>query len=494
MGSSPPPPTAPWHNRPDGVAAVTVRAGSIDGPSIRLDAKHYQEEFILARSYINDCGIPVRPMSDFANAWVPGRTKLVLSHSPAAGAPYLKAHDVLMTRPRSAKYVSATRTPKYDSYLLREGMILTPSSGRNLGPLAFVDSYLSRFAMTDIMRIIPGRNADAPYLLAYLQTWFGQALIRRKRTGSNVDHFSPADALNILVVWPDAHIRAEISHVISDTLATINRARWRLDELQDDFHRSCGLPTDPLPTWHGDEPDSPTTFSVDRSTLAGRVDAARYDPTATAWAERILAAGGVRLDQAAELHLLGRYKRYYVQEGYGRPILSGRQILQLRPVNLQHISDRSFGDPSAFVLDEGMTIFTCDGRAEEALGSPAFVSNHWAGWMASNHVMRAQPRDIHPGLLYLALASRFTQSQLKVRATGSVIDALDPASIGDVVIPLPAEADGDALGTAAVECWRAVAEALESYDHAVFDLQELIRTGYEDNAWSSTDAIGRSPR
>jgi hypothetical protein len=46
-------------------------------------------------------------------------------------------------------------------------------------------------------------------------------------------------------------------------------------------------------------------------------------------------------------------------------------------------------------------------RAEEGLGSPAFVSSLWNGWMASNHVMRAIAKPhVQPGFLYLALRSR----------------------------------------------------------------------------------------
>jgi hypothetical protein len=66
-------------------------------------------------------------------------------------------------------------------------------------------------------------------------------------------------------------------------------------------------------------------------------------------------------------------------------------MLQLRPVNLRRISDRSFRDPSEFVVNVGTTIFTCDSRSEEALGEPAYVMPTWDGWMASEHVMRVEP-------------------------------------------------------------------------------------------------------
>jgi hypothetical protein len=133
---------------------------------------------------------------------VPGRMALVVSPKKNAGVPYLRAHDAFDTLPESDRYVVASRTHNYDSYLLKEGMILTPSSGRNLGPLAYVGRFLSRFAMTDIMRILPKTREDGFFLLAYLMTPTGQALIRRGRTGTTVDHLAPGEVLDIPVLWP----------------------------------------------------------------------------------------------------------------------------------------------------------------------------------------------------------------------------------------------------------------------------------------------------
>jgi len=183
----------------------------------------------------------------------------------------------------------------------------------------------------------------------------------------------------------------------------------------------------------------------------------------------------------AELRLMGRYKRYYVRMGFGRPILSGRHLLQLRQVNLQYISDRSFKSPDEFILKYGWCVFTCDGRAEEQLGSPAYVHPGRDGWMASNHVMRAIPRQgVQPGYLYLALRSPYTQRQLKARATGSVVDALEPETIGEVLLPALSSRDQERLGKASARAWDDIASAQELEDRTVQDFEKLIIAGYEE--------------
>jgi hypothetical protein len=134
-------------------------------------------------------------------------------------------------------------------------------------------------------------------------------------------------------------------------------------------------------------------------------------------------------------------------------------MLQGRPVNLRHISDRSFKNPSEFILKAGSTIFTCDGRSEEALGEPAYVMPIWDGWMASEHVMRVEPKPgVGHGYLYAALGSPWVQRQLKARSTGSVIDALEPVEIDKVMIPMLSEKQRKALDTEIVRCWSLISK------------------------------------
>lgn len=68
----------------------------------------------------------------------------------------------------------------------------------------------------------------------------------------------------------------------------------------------------------------------------------------------------------------GRYKTYYVGAEHGRPLLSGRQVVQYAPVNLQFISSRSL-DPERYELRSGWIAMQADGRAEERLGLPVMI-------------------------------------------------------------------------------------------------------------------------
>lgn len=457
----------------------TIRLFGISGPDLKLDAKHYQEEFIVANQRVANSSCAVRRILDIATVFVPGRMKLITIPTSDGGPPYLKAHDIFMTRPQTNRFLSQLRTDNYETYLLNEGYILTPSSGRNLGPITYVGPYLSKFAMTDIMRIVPHNNAEGHYLLCYLMTPTAQALIRRGRTGTTVDHLAPNDVLNIPIIWPSQETRAALSHKMKRSVELLERSRHELDALESELHQRANLPL-PVTTERYLSKDGARTFSLNASQLQLRLDSAYYDPLVLSCRNLVKHSGGAELASCAEMRMLGRYKRYYVKEGYGTPILSGRQLLQLRPVNQKYISDRSFKNPSDFLVKKGWTLFTCDGRSEQSLGAPSYVYSLRDGWMASNHVMRAIPKDhIEPGYLYLALRSPYVQTQLKARATGSVVDALDPFTISDVLILILSSDDRKELGRAVDAAWDNIAQSVRLSNEAVDSLEGLIVDSYE---------------
>lgn len=461
------------HERPLEVRSVPV--ADLDRTSFRLDAAFYRGEFADATLRLAGISLPIRKVAEMATAFVPDRIKLVTTNSQSAGAPYLRAHDAFDIRPRTNRYVSQQRTKNYKELLLKPGMILTPSSGRNLGPVTFVANHLSGYAMTDIMRIVPKTSELGYYLLAYLLTPTAQTLIKRGRSGTTVDHLSPDDVLNLDVPWiEDADQRDAIIKDIDRAEQMIDQGRQGLDRAALSLHKKAGLQLD-TPTGSYVSRDCGDAFSLTSRDVKSRLDAASYDPSVRKCAEEIGALGGTKLGEVAELKTLDRYVRYYVDPPSGRPVLSGRQMLQARPVNLRHISDRSFKDPKKFVLKAGSTIFTCDGRSEEALGEPAYVMPVWDGWMASEHVMRVEPSaKIGSGYLYLCLASPWVQKQMKARATGSVIDALEPEEIEIVLLPMLPKAQRKALDEEAVRCWTLISDGIELSQKVASRFEQLL--------------------
>ncbi len=110
------------------------------------------------------------------------------------------------------------------------------------------------------------------------------------------------------------------------------------------------------------------SFSVKLSELTGRVDASYHIPIVKTitdhlkkYAKKVTTLGNP--DVCAEIILPGRFKRVYVEEGYGRVFIGGKQLGELDPSNKKYLSLVYHKDRIAKQLElhENMTLITCSG-------------------------------------------------------------------------------------------------------------------------------------
>jgi hypothetical protein len=180
----------------------------------------------------------------------------------------------------------------------------------------------------------------------------------------------------------------------------------------------------------------------------------------------------VRLGDVAEVRKPGgRYKTYYVAPEQGTPLLSGRQILQIDLVGAKNISARSIKADSGYELQQGWVVFQADGRAEESLGYPAVVTEDRHGWLASGHVGRVIAKNQRDsGWLWAAFASDVVQEQIAALACGSVVDALYPDDLADLIVPPLERSDSDTVNQA----WHDLAAAAGSCDAATARIESSL--------------------
>lgn len=398
----------------------------------RLDAGFFADEFISATELIEDLrahGIKIQPLGAFGVPWMPPRTALARAAPAEESVPYLRPYDVFDYLPSASDQLSVRRNNSIKSFQLDSGTILQTRSGRNLGPCTIVDEHLANFALSDDMIRIEIQDEDTRFfILAYLQTDVGQSLLRRKKSGSVIDHLAVADVRNIPIPVLDTAVAKNVIRMVQDAVYMRQAGRRGLQKALDELrpeHRVSNFPGSRWESW-----------TVHARELSDRIDAAFYSPHVTAGRERLRQSEGTELGELAVAHLPVRYKRYYVERGYGRPILSGRQLLQAEPVNLRYVSDRSFRNPQEYEITQGAVIFGAVGRSEGRQAWPALVTSDRSGWLASNDVMRLVPRmGVDPGALWLAVAHPDVQAQIKALSFGSVIDHMNPWDVEAVIVP-----------------------------------------------------------
>ncbi len=391
-----------------------------------------------------------------AKVWSPGRFKRAYSAPDEPCIPYLRPYDVFAYLPEPADWLSIERTKKLETYRLHKGMILQTCSGRNLGPGVIADAYLAKFALShDMIRIEIADEAMRHYVLAYLKSRSGQQLIRRDKTGSVIDHLSDSHLAKQEIPVFEEPVFSEVATTMGQAVRLREDARLSLAAL---IERYQGL----LPALHRVRPMR-LGWTMRSVQLTGRVDAAHYDPLVRSIRRKLLDLGGVMVGDVATVTQPKRYKRLYTSAEFGRPIISGTQLLQSKPVNPQHILEKSFDNVADYELIPGSIAYPSDGRAEEGLGTPAYVTADRAGWLASNMVGRIIPNQgTDVGWLYLALKTPHAQRQFKAQASGSVVDHTYPADMKCVVLPPALGIDGKE----AVIAWEKFSEAQALEDRA----------------------------
>ena len=148
--------------------------------------------------------------------------------------------------------------------------------------------------------------------------------------------------------------------------------------------------------------------NVKLSDLAGRLDASYHVPIVDAiiehlkrYAEEVTTVGDPRISR--EVILPGRFKRVYVNEGYGRVLIGGKQLSELDPSSKKYLSTAKHDKMlKKLEVHEGTTLITRSGT----IGKIAIVPKHWEHYIPSDHIIRVIPanKDI-AGYLNIFLAS-----------------------------------------------------------------------------------------
>ncbi|GAB4680664.1 hypothetical protein MOKP105_35460 [Mycobacterium avium subsp. hominissuis] len=416
--------------------------------STRLDARYHTAPAVRLRAALLHSGLELRAIGDYGSARMPNRMKQTLAVSGEKYVSYLRPYDVFEYLPPEADRLSVSRTENLADYMITSGDLLQTRSGRNLGPLTIADDYLARFALSDDMiRVTISSETQRYYTLAFLQCAVGQHLLRGDLNGSVIDHLSVSQVSAIQVPFIDS-ITGKVAKLMKESTEIRQRSRITLHDAVEALNNAIDI-----------APDKPLRdgWTVKAASLGTRLDAAYHSMRVQTMRDKLLAAGGVELGSVATITKPGgRYKTYYVAPGHGTPLLSGRQILQADPIGAKHISSRSITKDTGYELRSGVICFQADGRAEESLGYPSMVTSERDGWLASGHVGRAAPKSSDDaGWLWASLASDAVREQVAALACGSVVDALYPEDLENVVLP-PRELVDSASVAAA---WEGFADA-----------------------------------
>ena len=408
----------------------------------RLEASVFDVEAKQARQIIQSGKYPLTTVggqNGLTTSYTCARFKRIWVEK--SDMPIYQPSTIVDVKPSPDGYISKLTQTNIDALKVHRGQVLMTCSG-TIGKVSYVSKTLdNKIFSHDLLRIDCKEDIDQGYIYAYLKSNLGNKILLTNSYGAVITHIEPEHLATVPI--PDA------PKVIKERIHNLIVRSYELrDESNDLIDQATQLLIDELhlPDIHDFDvkdykKNAPVeTYSVKLSDLDGRVDASYHVPIVDAivehlkkFADEVTTVGDKRI--SSEVILPGRFKRVYVDEGYGKVFIGGKQLWELDPTNKKYLSLVHHGDRIAkqLLLHENMTLITCSGT----IGKVALVGKHWENWTANQHIIRVVPasKDI-AGYLNIFLASEYGYHLITRFTYGSVVDEIDDNHVRRIAIPL----------------------------------------------------------
>lgn len=448
---------------------------------LRLEAAVYDVESRAARNSVINGTFGWKPLAGpdgFADACVFGRFRRIWVDR--GGTPIFQPSAVPELDPEPDGFLSPKTPTDLDALRVHAGQILLTCSG-TVGKAGLVSKTLDGQVFShDLLRITCHDPEDAGFVYAFLKSRAGQLLLCGNQYGAVITHIEPEHLASLPVPDAPPATKARIHEAVAKSYALRDESNDLLHKATALLQEALNLPSicdiDGLPS---PDAEKPRTFDVRLRDLNGRLDGSYHVPIVRS-IEMRLASSGAEIATVGDprvskqIILPGRFKRVYVEEGYGKVFIGGKQLGELDPSNKKYLSVAHHGKQieQQLTLRKNMTLVTCSGT----IGRVALVGRHWDGWTASQHILRVVPAsDGIAGYLYVWLSSEWAKPLILRHSYGAVIDEIDDTQLGSVAVPLLADASVQAeINRLALEASALRSEAYDLEQSALRDMNANV--------------------
>lgn len=408
----------------------------------RLEASVFDVEAKQARSLIAKGKYPqcfIGGADGMASSYVCGRFKRIWVEK--SDIPIYQPSSIVDIKPTPDGYISAKTKTNIDALRVKENQILMTCSG-TIGKVSFVSRTLANKIFShDLLRIDCKKPDEAGYVYAFLKSRIGNKILLTNSYGAVITHIEPEHLATVPIPNAPEALKQRINDLIVRSFELRDESNDLIDKATAMLIEELKLPD--ISSFSVDyykKDAQVAAYSVKLSEMAGRLDASYHVPIVDAitehlqkYAEEVTTIADKRISK--DVILPGRFKRVYVDEGYGRVFIGGKQIYELDPTNKKYLSNAHHGERilKQLELHENMTLITCSGT----IGKVALVGRHWENWAANQHIIRVVPanKDI-AGYLNIFLASDYGFQLITRYTYGSVVDEIDDNHVRAVPVPL----------------------------------------------------------
>lgn len=466
------------HSDVDELNWCSISLSEVIERGARLEATVYDVEGRKARAIIENCKYEQKNIAGadgIAEAYTCARFKR--NWVERSEFPIFQPSSILELYPKPDGYIAGNTDTNIDALRVEKNQVLVTCSG-TIGKTIYVSNTLANKIFShDLLRIRCKEETDAGYLYAYIKSDVGNKMLTTNQYGAVVSHIEASHLQEIQIPYPPKTIRMEISRLIEDSFNLRDSANQLWDEAMGLLYRNLGL--DDFWKFKCHEiGQTVNTFSVKLSDLSGRVDASYHNKLATAIIEKIQESGAIFDTLGSDflsdrIFLPQRFKRIYVSKGHGTKMFGIKQITSLDPFTEKYLALGCFSKAlqDELLLEPGMILVSRSGT----IGNICIVPPHWKHWIASEDLIRVQPKKELQGYIYCFLASEYGQALIKRFAFGSVQDHIDCEQVAQFPIPRLASAEMEQeINQKVIECNHLRAKAYELEVQAIAIIEKKV--------------------
>ena len=423
------------------VKFCTVSLSDVVGRGKRLEASVFDVEAKQARQIIEHGkykAVMLGSKNGLASSYVCGRFKRIWVEK--SDIPIFQPSSIMDIKPTPDGYISKKTNTDIDALRVHKGQILMTCSG-TIGKVSYVSDTLDGQVFShDLLRINCYNPDDAGYVYTYLKSVIGNKILLTNSYGAVITHIEPEHLATVPI--PDAPdgIKERINRLIVRSYELRDESNELIDQatamLVNELH---------LPDIHDFDVKlyrkgaSVDTFSVKLSGIAGRIDASYHVPIVDAivdhlkkYADAVTTIEDNRISKSVILP--PRFARIYVDEGYGRVLIGGKQLHELDPSGKKYLSkSKHKALLDKLEVQENTVLITRSGT----IGRTAIVPKHWEHYVPSDHIIRIVPaNDDIAGYISIFLASDYGYQLITHYTYGSVVDEIDDDHVRSIPFPL----------------------------------------------------------
>ena len=423
------------------VKHCTVRLSDVISRGKRLEASVFDVEAKQAREIIENGKYPVKMVGGIdglATSYVCGRFKRIWVKK--SDLPIFQPSSITDVYPTPDGYISHKTQTDIEALRVHKGQVLMTCSG-TIGKMSFVSRTLDNQVFShDLLRINANSSSDAGYIYTYLKSKTGNKILLTNSYGAVITHIEPEHLATVPIPDAPSTIKKRINDLIEGSYELRDASNELIDEATELLVMELQFPDiQEFDVSLYKKNADVDTFSVKLSDLAGRADASYHVPIVDAiidhmkkHAAEVTTIGDGRI--SIEVILPPRFARVYVEEGYGRVLVGGKQINELDPSGKKYLSRAKHKNlMDKLEVTQNTILITRSGT----IGKIVLVPKHWEHWVPSDHIIRVVPvnKDM-AGYMSVFLSSDYGYTLITRYTYGSVVDEIDDNHVRSIPFPL----------------------------------------------------------